>query len=276
MTLPNPRQRAVAFLLGLLSFTVPGIFGQTPGAGVQNPPSSTAGGKTGEEPPPRRWSIGFRVRTLPVRSFSVMDNGHAMNTTTIAKTVYDTNYNTTSKSFILGGGLAFEAPLSQHLVLSAEVIFNRLRYQKTTDTYWGTDDPTTSNDERSHKNVTEDTKARLFDVPLLLHYGNLRPSGWASHLYLSAGATARNASSVRTTDNITNADGTAANDQIRALIARRTLIGATVGVGFRFIDEFNIKVTPEVRYTRWNGATFNQDSTQSPRNQLEVGIGFTR
>jgi hypothetical protein len=54
------------------------------------------------------------------------------------------------------------------------------------------------------------------------------------------------------------------------------LVGGTVGVGLRFIDEFNIKVTPEVRYTRWNGMTMNQDSTRSPRNQLEVGIGFSR
>ena len=75
-----------------------------------------------------------------------------------------------------------------------------------------------------------------------------------SHLYLSGGATARNVSSVRTTNNITNADGTLANNQIQAPMAKRTLIGATVGVGFRFVDEFNIKVTPEVRYTRWNGA----------------------
>jgi hypothetical protein len=47
-------------------------------------------------------------------------------------------------------------------------------------------------------------------------------------------------------------------------------------MGFRFVDEFNIKVTPEVRYTRWNGETFNSSSTHSPRNQLEVGIAFTR
>ena len=65
---------------------------------------------------------------------------------------------------------------------------------------------------------------------------------------------------VRTTNNITNADGTLENNQIRAQVSKRTLIGATVGVGFRFIDEFNIKVTPEVRYTRWNGLTFGQDS----------------
>ncbi len=123
--------------------------------------------------------------------------------------------------------------------------------------------------------ATESTKARLFDLPVLLHR-NVRSSGLLSHLYLSGGVTARNVSSVRTVTNITNADATKANNQIQAPVNKRTLIGATVGAGFRFVDEFNIKVTPEVRYTRWNGATFNQDSTQSPRNQLEVGIGFSR
>ena len=105
---------------------------------------------------------------------------------------------------------------------------------------------------------------------------NLGTTGILSHLYLSAGATARNVSAVRTTNNITNADGTLANNQIQAAISKRTLIGGTVGIGFRFIDEFNIKVTPEVRYTRWNAETFSLNSTQSPRNQLEVGIGFSR
>jgi hypothetical protein len=198
-----------------------------------------------------------------------------MSTTTISKTVYDLNYTTTSKSFVLGGGLALETPLNRRTVLSAEVIFNRLRYDGVLDQYWGTDDPTTSNDERSHLNAQESTKARLFDVPVLVHR-NMRASGFLSHVYLSAGATARNVSAVRTTNNITNADGTTANNQIQAQVSKRTLIGGTVGVGLRFVDEFNIKVTPEVRYTRWNAETFSLNSTQSPRNQLEIGIGFSR
>ena len=275
MTLPNIGRSAVALLFGLHLLTTASLFGQTPGASGQNPPApSTAGEKSGEESP-RRWSIGFRVRSLPVRSFSVMDNGHAMNTTTVSKTVYDLNYTTTSKSFLLGGGIAFEAPISRRTVLSAEVIFSRLRYDGVLDQYWGTDDPNTSNDERSHLNATENTKARLFDVPVLLHR-SLSSSGLLAHLYLSGGATVRNVSSVRTTNNITNADGTTANNQIQAQVSKRTLIGATAGIGFRFIDEFNIKVTPEIRYTRWNAETFSMNSTQSPRNQLEVGIGFSR
>jgi len=37
-----------------------------------------------------------------------------------------------------------------------------------------------------------------------------------------------------------------------------------------------VKVAPEVRFTRWNGMTFAQDSTRSPRNQFELSLTFTR
>ena len=275
MTEPNRGRRAVALMYGLLALTVPGLHGQATGAGEKNPPAPVAAAEKTSDAPPRKLAIGLRVRTTPVRSFGIMDNGQTMSTTTVSKTNYDWNYNTTSHSFLLGGGLALEMPLSRRTVLTAEVLFNRLRYTKITDTYWGIDDPNTSADERSHTKTTEDTKARLFDLPVLLHR-NLRSSGWLSHLYLAGGATARLASTVRTTNNITNADATTANNQTTAQVAKRLLIGATVGAGFRFIDEFNIKVTPEIRYTRWNGMTFAQDSTRSPRNQLEVGIGFSR
>ncbi len=275
MTVPNRGRRAVALWYGLLAVAVPVLSGQTPGPGEKNPPPPSAAAEKTSEAPKGKVAIGFRVRTLPARQFSVMNNGQVMTTATISKVNYDTIFNTTTHSFLLGGGLAIEAPLSRRTLLTADVIFNRLRYTKVTDVFSGTDDPTTSADERSHKTTTETSKARLFDLPVLVHR-NLRSSGVLSRLYLSGGATARLASSVRTTNNITNADATTANNQITAQVAKRMLVGATVGAGFRFVDEFNIKVTPEVRFTRWNGATFNQDSTRSPRNQLEVGIGFSR
>ncbi len=275
MTLPNRGRRAVGLLYGLLAFSVPVVYGQTSAAAEQKTPApSTAGTKTSEGFQ-RKFAFGLRMRALPARSFGVMDNGRTLNTTTVSKVNYDWNYSTTAHSFPLGGGVAFEAALSPRIVVTAEVIFTRLRYSKVTNEYWGTTDPTVSTDQRSHVNATEDTKARVFDLPVLVHR-NLRASGFLSHLYVSGGATARTVTNVRTTNNITNADGTKANNQTAALVDKRTLIGATVGAGFRFIDEFSIKVTPEVRYTRWNGLSFNQDSTRSPRNQLEVGIGFTR
>ena len=275
MTVPNRGRRAVALLYGLVALTVHGVQGQTAGASEQKPKApSTAAEKTSEAHQ-QKLAVGLRVRILPVRSFSVMDNGQFMKTTTVSKVNYDSNYNTVNHSFMLGGGLTLEGHISRRTLVTAELLFNRLRYDKITDLYSGVNDPTTAADERSHQTTTENTKARLFDLPLLLQR-NVRSTGFLSHVYLAGGATARLISTVHTTTNITFADATKGNNSSAAPVSKRLLVGGTVGVGFRFVDEFNIKVTPEVRYTRWNGSTFNQDSTRSPRNQLEIGIGFSR
>ena len=275
MTVSNRGRRAVSLMCGLVALTVPGLQGQTPGASEQKPAApSTAAEKTSQGRQ-TKLAIGLRVRTMPARSFSVMDNGQLMKTTTVSKVNYDSNYNTVSHSFMLGGGLALEGQISRRTLVTADLLFNRLRYDKTTNMYWGVDDPTTAADERSHQTTTQNTAARLFDLPVLVHH-NLRPAGFLSHFYVAGGATARLVSTVRTTTNITYADATKGNSTIPAPVSKRMLVGGTVGVGLRFIDEFNIKVTPAVRYTRWNGMTMNQDSTRSPRNQLEVGIGFSR
>ena len=275
MTVPNRGRRAVALLYGLVALTVHGVEGQTPAASEQKPTApSTAAEKTSEEHQ-QKLAIGFRARILPFRSFSVMDNGGVLKTTTVSKVNYDFNYNTVNHSFMLGGGLTLEGRISRRTLVTAELLFNRLQYDKTTNMYWGVDDPTTSADERSHQTTTESTKARLFDLPVLMQR-NVRSSGFLSHVYLAVGPTARLISTVHTTTNITYADATKGNNTTPAPVSKRLLIGETVGVGLRFVDEFNIKVTPEVRYTRWNGTTFNQDSTRSPRNQLEIGIGFSR
>ena len=177
---------------------------------------------------------------------------------------------------MLGYGPSIEAPLGSHVLLTIDAMFQRLKYTKVQDIYWGTNDPTTAADERSHKQATENTQARLFDIPLLVHYGNFKPDGILKHFYVAGGGTVRIASTVRTTNNITESDGTLSNNTTPTPLSKSTVLGATVAVGFRFIDDFNIKVTPEIRYTHWMGITFGQDSTQSPRNQLEIGIGFSR
>jgi hypothetical protein len=108
MTVPNRGRRAVALLYGLVALTVPGVQGQTPAASEQKPTApSTAAEKTSEAHQ-QKLAIGFRVRTLPFRSFSVMDNGQVMKTTTVSKVNYDSNYNTVNHSFMLGGGLTLE------------------------------------------------------------------------------------------------------------------------------------------------------------------------
>jgi hypothetical protein len=285
---------AAALLLGAFELTVPGLHGQTGGAGTQPMPvAPQSSGQTpaptqttaptplptiAEKPAPsrRKWSLGLRVQLTPFKSFSVMQNNLILRTSVVNNVPYDFSYNTTSQSSSLNFGPQIEAPLGTHFIFTLEALFNRLKYTKTTNTYWGVDNPTTAADERSHSVDTENTKARLFDFPVLVHYGKFKPDGVLSHFYVAAGATARLVSTVRTAHNITNADATTSANSIAAQVSKRDLIGGTVGVGFRFIDDYNIKVTPEVRYTHWTGITFGQDSTMSPRNELQFGIGFSK
>jgi len=231
---------------------------------------------TQAEEPLGKSAIGFRVRVLPVRSLSVMGNHQILTTTKSGNTTYDWSFNTTSRSPILGIGPALEFQLGKRTTLTAEVLFDRLSYQKVTDAFYGTDDPTTGTDERSRLTITESTKARLWDMPVMLHYAVSKRPGVLSHLYVSAGVTDRLVTTVRTTNNISYPDATTSTNHDKAQAAKSNLLGAVVGIGFRFIDDVHIRVTPEIRYTRWVGGTFETQSTISPRNQIEVGLAFTK
>ena len=255
MKLPNHGRRAVALLYGLLLLTVPAIYGQTPTTGDKNTQSN--------EPARGDGPSASACEPCRLRSLSVMDNGHhhehhhrVQGELRLELHHYFEIFRPRRRSGFRNADLARE-PCSPR-----KCIFNRLRYDKVTNEYWGTDDPTTSNDERSHYTATENTKARLFDVPVLLHR-NVR-SIRLPFASLSLRRASRCAMLLPCAPSTTSPTRTAlsANNQNRAPVDKQTLLGATVGAGFRFVDEFNIKVTPEVRFTRWNGATFNQDSTR--------------
>ncbi len=223
-----------------------------------------------------RFSFGLRLRTLPFERLSVMREGMAMQTTFAGTTAYDFNASTTSKSAVVGGGLAVEFRFARRLRLTSELLFHRLRYESSTATYWGRDDPATGNDERTQSSISEQTKGRLWDLPVLVHYRGLRSSGPLSHVWVGAGVVGRSISAIRTKAEIKSPDGSSTVEYRAATPSRRTLGGVVIAVGLRFVDDLNIKVTPEVRFTRWSGATFSAGTTRSPKSQLEFGVSFVR
>lgn len=220
----------------------------------------------------KHFSFGIRGRDFPLKGESAMGN-KTTSTTTFAPqpAPKDWNFDTTTHSPVWGAGLQAEYWGSDRWTVTVEALYNRIAYTKQTNVYWGTDNPATSFDEREHEFWTENTKAYFLDVPILLHYRPMR----SRRLYVSAGPTVRYAAHIKSfLFNISPSDVETTTDQI-VDPSKRVLVGGTIGVGFRIVDDFNIKTTPEIRYTRWAGSTFSQDSTVSPRNQLEIGVGFT-
>jgi opacity protein-like surface antigen len=121
----------------------------------------------------------------------------------------------------------------------------------------------------------DSTKADYWDVPLLAHYYGLRKQGFLTRMYVSAGPELRHVGRVRTGNEITNADGTTAYNENPDRPRHKNDLGFAVGVGVRWVDDFKVKVAPEIRYVRWQGSTFEGPAFRSQVNELQVGLGIS-
>lgn len=273
MILPIGGRWAGTFLCALLVSSASGLRGQT--AAVA--PAATAATADVEQHPwefpirRAKVSFGLRVRTFPMRSLSVMGNETSMGTAGENGTVHDLHGNVTSRSSRASGGPVVEILLGEKLKLRTELLYTRLAYDNVIDTYSGRDDPATTHDERSRSNLTENTRARLWDIPVLLQYGKLSREGMLSRIFFSGGAAVRSVSRIRSSTTLTAPDASTSSHQISAVPRNRNMVGGVVGIGFRFIDDFSVNVTPEFRFTRWAGPSFQG----APKNQIEFGIGIS-
>jgi hypothetical protein len=222
-------------------------------------------------PEPRRLFLGFRVRGFE----SNVLGGRTVNTeNATAKTSQIFTTDTSARQ--LSVGPTVEMRIRGKLSISGEAFYHRPSYRKVTRSYTGTDDPSTSTDERTLKStVTETTKATYWDFPVVLRYRGLKRAGLLSHAFVEGGWALRTVSSIATGNETVFSDGTTGYNENRAQPAVRNLRGMVGGAGFRFVDAFGVKVTPQARYTYWSGESFQADSTRSRRNQFEIGIGLS-
>jgi hypothetical protein len=178
--------------------------------------------------------------------------------------------------------------LTSHIVIRAEAFFGHLQYTKVTQVYTGT--PT---DGTLNVTYTEHTRTGYWDFPLLVRYQNSpRPATTSSsssstgpkinlsfnpilsHGFVEGGAIVRQLTAVRSGNDTLDSDNSMAYNEIPTKANNSTVEGAVVGLGFHFVDEFNLKVMPEVRYIFWSGPTFESQSTLSRTRQLEVGLSL--
>ena len=215
------------------------------------------------EPEPqgwRRFSFGGRLNGLP---FNVLSNKDENLTPANATASYAFHTSNTYLQIAFGPSLEFR--VTRAFTLSGEFLYHRLNYTKT-DTITADGNVTT---------VSEQTRATLWDVPVMLRWRGVSDSGFLSKLYFAGGSEVRNASHIATSNQTTFPDGTMTSNNTATVPSKRNLAGAVAGVGLRFVDDFGIKLTPELRYTRWMGATFASDSTRSRRDELVIGIALT-
>ena len=174
----------------------------------------------------------------------------------------------TAASLRFGGGLTTEFGITRRIGVTVDFLYRLTGYDSTIQQLAvGTDADIST--------TTERTRARYYDLPVLIRYRPFLSSGLRSHVFLEAGGTLRKISHLRTDKYTIDAAGvgTASNDP--APIAHKLAKGITAGAGLRFVDDFGIKFTPTFRYTRWLDQSLTVGPARSRKDQMEAVIGFT-
>ena len=241
---------AAVFCSSWLAFA-PAVCGQESSSAAVAEPESTGW---------RRFSFGGRVNGYP---FNVLQN-HDVNFNVTA-TNQAWAISTTNNYLKIAFGPSLEVRLFRGFSLCGEFLYHRLDYTKTSQVT--VDGNVTA--------ITEQTRATLWDAPMMVRWRGLAETGFLSRLYFAGGGAIRDVSHINTSNQTTYPGGATSSNNIPAVPSARNLPGAVAAVGMRFVDDFGVKLTPELRFTRWLGATFDSDSTRSRRDELVVGIALT-
>ena len=274
--------KQVFFSAALLCLTAAA---QEPAPPAQNPPVSSsatqnprsgqttagAGSKNVANPlQERRFFYGVRIQAFPLKQF-----------TTSSPTVHTTNpvadytYGASSSSQKAALAGTFEYIINRHLSAGVEFYLTHAKFIQTTNVQTGVPSPNSSTDDRPVTQYVQNTKANYWVLPLIARYYGIRQKGLFSHLYLLGGAEYRYVGRVRTGTDIYYPDSTTGYNEVSAVPANRNQIGVLAGLGVRFFDQFGFKLTPEVRYSRWNNYSFQGPGYASVKNQVEAGLGFS-
>ncbi len=227
----------------------------------------------GEQPPKqaeRRYAIGGRFEYLPN---SLFDTGTATSSTT--KPIADYSYTGSAHAATFGARASFEYKITRHLSAGFEIGARKAEYEEVTTILSGTKDPNASTDKRPVTTLTQTTRSTYVEIPILARYYGIFSKGFLTRAYAVGGPAYRHIGNIRTGNDTVNADSTTDYNETPATPRRTNQFGFSGGVGFRFIDEVGIRVSPEIRYTRWQGDTFAGPSYRSNSNQFEVSLGFS-
>ncbi len=180
-----------------------------------------------------------------------------------------------NKGTLFGGGVSVQFFLTDRYAINADLQLRRPRYKLTTTFYEGIDNPNTIGDDRTATFITEDTRARYWDIPLLIRRYNESRFEDRRKWFYEAGPVLRRVTGIRTSTETEFRNVKNCCDETPATPAHRNIFGAVAGIGLVLKDDFGIKMIPEFRYTRWFGGIFNNRAAQSRRDQYEILFSIT-
>jgi hypothetical protein len=221
-------------------------------------------------PPLRRLTIGIHVNYFPLPQ---VRTGSTVIVSNNPVAQYDSFSASNSPKW--GPGAMVEYRLLDHVSLAGELHFHHVDYTQTTNTLSGYNTSTTGGDNRPVTTTVETSEVNNYEIPILAHYYGIWSHGWKRRLFVSGGIELMHVGKIRTGNDFTYPSGTTDYNENPASPSRVNDVGAVAGLGMRFVDEFHIRIAPEVRFIRWQAPSLQGMSYQSAVNQLEAEVSLS-
>lgn len=219
----------------------------------------------------RRLSVGA---TLSVLGLNLVPKGSSNIVTT--SPAVDSLYTTTPASQRIGYGFMVQGAVTGRFAVNVSLLTRRIGYILNSDVFTGTDNPSTAEDERIHTILNQDTRARLYDLPVTVRYYFKERHEPGPRWFVEGGGALRRISNLRSSETTTDNSGVLHCCTFNpAVPSSRTVRGLVAGAGLQLIDPVGIRVVPAVRYTRWTGQLFSSPSLGTRRDQVEGMLSLT-
>jgi opacity protein-like surface antigen len=207
----------------------------------------------------RRFSIGG---LLSFNIFSYMQATTRENTISDTTTFKSTSENLSSRATI---GPILQMTFASRWAVAAGISYRKGGYRLTNDT-------TVSSKVST---VKERTDFRSWEVPILVRRFSKAHDDEGFRWFYQAGVAARFINRISSETSTTAQDGTVTCCDTKASVPRQSnILGFVAGAGITARDQFGIRVTPEIRYTRWMDRNWDSFTARSRRDQAEIAIGF--
>jgi opacity protein-like surface antigen len=232
-----------------------------------------ANAQTRQAPPPpesKRLSVGgiagFAI-TGGVKGVTSSVNTSATDPPTVTDTLVE------SKGVPFTGGGSIRYDFSERVGAGVDILYRRGGYNSTiTISEQVTDDNSSADLLLS---THEETRAHLWDIPILGRYYFKDRSAGGVRPYVTGGLALRFATGASSITEVTDDDQVTDTDLTTIGPANDSTLGGVMGLGFRAADDVGIKVDIEFRYTRWADPIFQSGPTNSNNNQADILVAFT-
>lgn len=220
--------------------------------------------------PLRRLTIGVHVVYYPL---PLIKSSYLVQISNNPPAQY--NYYAASDSPKWSPGAMVEYRLLNHLSLVGEIHFHHEDYTVTDNILSGYNTSTTGGDNRPLTTTVQTSQINDYEFPIMARYYGLWSSGWKRRLYVAGGGQYLHVGKIRTGNDFIYPSGVTDYNENPATPNKVNDLGAVVGVGMRFVDEFHIRVAPEVRYIRWAAPSILGTAYRSAPYQLEANLSLS-